>query len=328
MGLVEATRGGSNGAPPPGAGAGLVDYLARVEPATRQVVARIPLGQNPISVAVGEGSVWVLDKDGSVRRIDPVTNKVTVIKGVAQDPRGIAVGQGAVWVADGTEDVVRKIDPASDRATASIPTQGPARNVSIGDDAVWAVTGTSILRIDPSSGKASEVGGLLLPPSAPPPLLTDRSAISAAGGIVWATISAYPKLGRYGVATSDFRLADLDVLPLAMVATESDVWLAMCGTPGSVVRLDPQTAKPEATISAGGAVCPYRTPGDPLAIAVDSNGVWVTDAVNGAISRIDQTTNQVDSPIRVGDTPTAIAVGLGSVWVTVNGKASPSPSTS
>jgi streptogramin lyase len=61
---------------------------------------------------------------------------------------------------------------------------------------------------------------------------------------------------------------------------------------------------------------------------VDSGGVWVTDAVNGAISRIDQTTNQVDPPIRVSDTPTAIAVGLGSVWVTVNGETSPSPSTS
>jgi DNA-binding beta-propeller fold protein YncE len=54
----------------------------------------------------------------------------------------------------------------------------------------------------------------------------------------------------------------------------------------------------------------------------------VTDAVNGTIVRIDDTTNQVDVPIRVGETPTAIVVGLRSVWVAVDGEVSPSPSTS
>jgi hypothetical protein len=52
------------------------------------------------------------------------------------------------------------------------------------------------------------------------------------------------------------------------------------------------------------------------------------DSVNGTVARIQTATNQVDTPIRIGDTPTAVAVGLGSVWVTLDGEASESPSSS
>ena len=76
------------------------------------------------------------------------------------------------------------------------------------------------------------------------------------------------------------------------------------------------------------AVCPYISLGNRISIAAGREGVWVTDGANGTVSRIPEVTNQVDAPIRVGDSPTAVAVGLGSVWITVNGKESPSPSTS
>jgi DNA-binding beta-propeller fold protein YncE len=95
-----------------------------------------------------------------------------------------------------------------------------------------------------------------------------------------------------------------------------------------VVRIDAATGEVAATVSAGGAVCPYLRSGDPVDITAGDGSIWVTDAVNGSVSRIAETTNQADEPIRVGDTPTAIAVGLGSVWVAVDGKESPSPSTS
>jgi YVTN family beta-propeller protein len=68
--------------------------------------------------------------------------------------------------------------------------------------------------------------------------------------------------------------------------------------------------------------------GNPISIAAGGEGVWVTDALNGTVSRINETTNQVDAPIRVGDMPTAVAVGLGSVWVTIDREVSPPPPTS
>jgi len=51
-------------------------------------------------VAVGEGSVWVANGDGTVSRINPVSYETTTIP-IAGSLVGIAAGEGAVWVAVG-----------------------------------------------------------------------------------------------------------------------------------------------------------------------------------------------------------------------------------
>jgi DNA-binding beta-propeller fold protein YncE len=71
-----------------------------------------------------------------------------------------------------------------------------------------------------------------------------------------------------------------------------------------------------ATIAAGGG----NTDTDPIRLVADDRDVWVTDAVNGTVSKIMILGGQVSLPTDVGKTPTGIAVGLGSVWVTVNGR--------
>jgi class 3 adenylate cyclase/streptogramin lyase len=303
-----------------------VDYVARVDPATRQVVARIPVDEHPVDVALGDGSVWVLDRDGSVRRIDPVTNEATVIETMAEDPRAIAAGEGEVWLADGTKGIIHKIDPASNRVTASFRMGDVAQDVSVGEGAVWVATPDYLVRIDASSGQISESEGSFGPGAELETKVRFRTAVGA--GFVWRTWSEYPTVIRNEVTRDRFDRFDVGVLPRDIAVSGGDVWLVACGTPGTVVRLDAQTGDVSAPIPAGGAVCPYFTTGNPISIAAGGEGVWVTDALNGTISRISETTNQVDAPIRVGDTPAAVAVGLGSVWVVVDGEASPSPSTS
>jgi streptogramin lyase len=52
--------------------AGYGSEIARVDPETSRIVARIPIGNEPSAVAVGAGDVWVADStDGTVTRIDP-----------------------------------------------------------------------------------------------------------------------------------------------------------------------------------------------------------------------------------------------------------------
>jgi len=108
------------------------------------------------------------------------------------------------------------------------------------------------------------------------------------------------------------------------IASDADgAWVAGCGTPGVISRVtnDGQSQ----AIAAGGAVCGQERS---IAVASGAEGVWVTDVVNGTVSQIQATTNQVLAPIDVGRVPTAVAIGLGSVWVTVDGGASASPPTS
>ena len=55
--------------------------------------------------------------------------------------------------------------------------------------------------------------------------------------------------------------------------------------------------------------------GRPSAVAVGSGAVWVTDAVDGAVLRIDPTKQLVVDRIDVGRDPEAVVVGDGLVWV-------------
>jgi class 3 adenylate cyclase/streptogramin lyase len=304
-----------------------VDYVARVDPATRQVVARIPVGEHPVDVALGEGSVWVLDKDGSVRRIDPVTNEATVIETVAEDPRAIAAGEGGVWVADGTKGTIHKIDPASNRVVASLRVGAVAHDVAAGDNAVWVAAGSGVVRIEPSSTDVSELDGSVGEPGGVG--RNRRFKIEVGEGFVWQMSTLMPKVGRFEVGTGRFDLVDAGLVPRAIAVSGADVWLAACGAPGTVARVDARAEEVIATLAAGGSGCSDLTvTGGPISIAASQEGVWVTDGTNGTVSRIRETTNQVDPPIRIGDTPVSLAVGLGSVWITVDGKVSPSPSTS
>jgi serine/threonine-protein kinase len=322
VGLVVASSGSKSPLAPGPVALSPTDYLARMDPATSQVVAKIPLGQHPIDVAVGEGSVWVLDRDGSVRRIDPVTNKAMIIKVMAEDPRSIAAGEGGVWVADGTKGVVLRIDPASNRVEQPLRTGGVVSDLVAADGTVWAAVNNGTSRIDPSSGEVTDVSGAELGPDSGGGV----KLIGVGGGAVWRADDSGGY--RYDLATDRLARVETDITPRAISVFEGDAWIASCGTPATVLRLDARTGEVLATVAAGGSICPYFRTGAPIAIAAGVEGVWVTDGANGTISSIRAASGQVDPPIRVGDSPTAIAVGLGSVWVTVDQEPSPSPSTS
>jgi hypothetical protein len=283
-------------------------------------VARIRLGKDPIHVAVGEGSVWVLDEDGSVRRIDPVTNKTIVIPTVAEYPKAIAAGEGGIWVADGTKGVVHKIDPASNRVVASLRVGAVAYDVAAGENQVWVAAGSGIVRIEPSSGDVSELDGSVGEVGGP---LGAQYKTAVGDGFVWQMYTLLPNVGRFEVGTGRFDLVDVGVVPRVIAVFGGDVWLAACGTPGTVVRVDAHTGEVTATIAAGGSVCSVlKGFAAGTSIAAGAEGVWVTDGVNGTVSRIREVDNHAELPIRVGEIPKAVAVGLGSVWVAVDGTAS------
>jgi DNA-binding beta-propeller fold protein YncE len=76
----------------------LDDTLARIDPKSTRIVARIPVGRGAAAVAVGEGAVWVADSlTQTLSKIDPRTNKVTSVP-IGVIPIDIAVGAGGVWV--------------------------------------------------------------------------------------------------------------------------------------------------------------------------------------------------------------------------------------
>ena len=84
-----------------------------LDPRTGELLATIPLGTSPTSIAVGEGSVWVLDADDrTVSQIDPKERAVVRTFSTGSTPTDLAVGAGGIWIGNG----VRQVGPRSRRA--------------------------------------------------------------------------------------------------------------------------------------------------------------------------------------------------------------------
>ena len=76
-------------------------YVAKVDLGGGAVEATTPAG-DPVSVAVGAGSVWVANRQTrTVQRIDPATNRTIATIRLHNPPIAISVGDGAVWVVVG-----------------------------------------------------------------------------------------------------------------------------------------------------------------------------------------------------------------------------------
>jgi YVTN family beta-propeller protein len=91
-------------------------------------------------VALGEGSVWVLNQtDGTVSRIDPQTNSVVATIAVSSTPvdgGDIAVGCGAVW-ARVDDELVARIDPATNEVVARYGPPTDDGSVACADHVLW-----------------------------------------------------------------------------------------------------------------------------------------------------------------------------------------------
>ena len=72
--------------------------MTRIDPGTNSA-RQIPVGEEPVAVAVDEQAVWVANAgDGTVSRIDPVSVEVVETIEVGGSPAGIAAARGLVWV--------------------------------------------------------------------------------------------------------------------------------------------------------------------------------------------------------------------------------------
>lgn len=119
---------GSRGAPRP------VDHVVEIDPATDKITASVAVGDNPSTIAFGEGSLWAASAEaGTIDRIDPATRHVTTIH--VDDGGNVAFGAGAVWATSG--DSVVQIDPSTNAVVRTIP----AKTLNGGPIAVDGSTG-------------------------------------------------------------------------------------------------------------------------------------------------------------------------------------------
>jgi branched-chain amino acid transport system substrate-binding protein len=252
--------------------------VLRLDAGSLAIARVLPVGAFPSDFAVGEGWVWVLDRQrGRLLKISPDYRTVvgTTTIGSTEtlsttddrnvpDPWSVATGAGALWITDGSR-LLRRAEPATGRIVRAYDLHTPITGVAVGGGMVWAISGpsASVLRIDPRGSNVT------------------RIRIVARPGLE----SPYP----IGVAVG-----------------LGSVWVLNANS-ASVTRIDPVEAGVTATISIGIARQPLR-------LAVGAGAAWVADG-DGTLARIDATTNGlVTTPI--APSLHDVGVGAGGIWVT------------
>jgi len=288
-----------------------------VDPATNEIVAEIPVGRRPTSIAVGEGAVWAVNaEDRTISRIDPATMDERQFA-TGTTPFDVVAGEGSVWVS--SSDTVRewpsrisRIDPATGvvRGTIELPRFDevpPALGITNGgntmvvaEGAVWALNpdGT-VSRIDPRLGDidatVENVTG---------------NTIGAGDGAIW-VVNVDRTVSRIDPATNTVtRTIEVAAEGLAAVAVGAGaVWITD-PVAGVVWRIDPGEARVvQKTIPLEYGV---------VGISFGEGSVWVANPLEGTVSRIDPSTDRVVATLNVGNAPSNVAIGGGSVWMTVS----------
>ena len=294
-----------------------------IDPQTGKLLATVPLGAAPSSVAVGAGAVWVLDaNDKTISAIDPETRSREVFSS-SSTPTDIAAGAGALWIGNAFRKLpfsqtsypesVSRLDPETRVPVATIRLPRPKvvrynaggfpwlfEHIAVTSDAVWVVgADLGVYRIDPRTNQrfGGRVKGI------------KAVGIAAGGGGVWAI-----EFGKTRVAKIDPRTNTITQrIPVASEGLSSiavgarDVWAA---DPfgGLVWRIDP------------GLKLPRRIPLDVGVnwVTVGAGAVWATNELAGRVYRIDPSTNKAHV-VRRTDGPATVAVGGGAAWVSVAG---------
>ncbi len=280
--------------------------LVAIDPQTNRVVASIPVGSKPASVAFGEGSVWVGDAaDGTVTRIDPVARTAVKTIGIAAPAIDLTAGDGSIWAATGGFGTIVRIDPTANRVARRIELGAPsnpvvpaASAVAEGRGRLWVGTFDGLAELDPGSGRIE--GKVDLGKSA-------AHHIALGQGTVWATLDTpYAK----AVDESSRQLtasfyAGTGIFAIAR--DDSAVWLGG-EYGGQLWKLDPITGATIRTGSAGKGA---------TGIALGFGGVWIASWPDDTLVRVDPATGDVLATIPIGGEPEDVAIGKGLVWVAV-----------
>jgi streptogramin lyase len=100
--------------------------------------APLVAGESIIAVALGHGTLWTgSHDDGIIARIDPQTHQVVAKIDMGFAVHGLAVGEESAWVLDEHGFAVVRIDPTSNQPQERMPIDFVGSNLAAGADSVW-----------------------------------------------------------------------------------------------------------------------------------------------------------------------------------------------
>src|SRR5262245_3230899 len=179
---------------------------------------RFPLSLEQVSLAVGAGAVWALERGrGQLNRIDPETGESEVLTEGLGGSSSIAVGTDAVWL--GGPDGVKKIDARTGAplGAANIEKVEKSRytSIAVGRDAVWFV-GDSSIRLWQVSPEGITTFNSVVVGESPSAVAVEQD------GTVWVASSVRTELGRY--AADRVENIELGTTSSGLVSAFGRIW--------------------------------------------------------------------------------------------------------
>jgi YVTN family beta-propeller protein len=231
-----------------------IGRLLRVDPETNSVVTQLRVAAYG-DLAVGDGSIWLSNPTANtVDRLNPANAKVIATIPVGKNPLGVAVTPHAVWVAnDGAAapDIpsISRIDPRTNKVVATIalaPTSACCAlhmGVTTADGAIWTVVpqANTLIRVDAASNHTA-VFHLDYPPCA---------YLAAGERTVWMTGGACADVvGRMDVRTREVTKL-VEPHPIGLRIAFGRVWVVSLAA-GNLDQIDSATNQIVARLPIGG----------------------------------------------------------------------------
>jgi streptogramin lyase len=136
--------------------------LTQIDARSARVTGRFDI-PTPTGIAVGFGSLWIVDHRGmALMRFDPRTGKTVARisirlgnEGTVDGPEADAVEFGSVWISHPSQDIVTRLDPRTEKTVARIrfPAGSTPFRFAVGGGSVWVLGPKRIFRIDPITNR-------------------------------------------------------------------------------------------------------------------------------------------------------------------------------
>lgn len=200
-------------------------FVWQIDPRSVTLTKRFRVRSRAIGVAVGGGSLWVVDRlVNSVSRVDLKSGRVEDSIRVGADPLVAAFGFGALWVANSDDATVSVIRPGVERPEEIIVRDRPF-GITAGEGAVWVGSNTlsTVSRIDPDTRRV--VKDIDVSRSG---LQSGLFSVAAGAGAVWAANWTELTLVRIDPETNQVvARIELPGAPRDVTTVGDDVWVSL-----------------------------------------------------------------------------------------------------
>jgi sugar lactone lactonase YvrE len=237
--------------------------VVRIDPVRQRLVARIPVPNAPVPISAAGGSLWVQtsgsDCQGDLLRVDPGSDRLTFRKAMPypNEQLGVlaAAGGGAVWVKQGCvrRQGIDRLD-RSGAVTAHVALRSiDAMAAAAGSLWVLGREGT-LTQIDAVTGQLRGRWPRLAPLTLSDSISWNTEALVADGAGAWVIDTRRSAILRVETGRVARRIPVAPATRPLLARAPDGLWVTTSDRLGGhnrLIRLDPDTGRPTATLELG-----------------------------------------------------------------------------